>query len=92
MSQKYIISVEEIEEYIKYIKKYKKRSEDNKRNIDLKLKNIHNVWNDEVYDRTMVAVDEIGKQLEKLYISLDDTIKCLKKMTKAYDDYLHGGK
>ena len=92
MAQKYVISVEEIEDYTKYIKKFKRQSEERKREIDKKLVNIHEVWNDEVYDRTVDATKEVSKQLEKLYSSLDETIKCLNKMTRAYNDYLNGGK
>lgn len=92
MAQKYVIDVEGVEDYTKYIKKFKRQSEEKKRNINKQLKKIHEVWNDEVYDKTVEAIDEVDKTIEKLYTSLDETIKCLNKMTQAYNDYLNGGK
>lgn len=92
MREKYVISVEEIEGYIKYLKNFKQKNEENKKIINKKLKDINEFWNDDVYNKTLDSLNEVDKQLEKLYISFDETIKCLNKMIKAYSDYLVGGK
>ena len=86
--QKYTIDVQALQDYIRYLKDYQKKTDLAQRGIQKKLNAVHSAWDDENYNLTEQAMNEIESELKRLYASLELTVKSLKQMTQKYDDYL----
>ncbi len=86
--QKYTIDVQALRDYIRYLKDYQKRTDIAQKGMRKKLQTVHSAWDDRNYALTEQAMDQIESELQKLYASLEITVKSLTEMTDRYDDYL----
>lgn len=86
--QKYTIDVQALQDYIRYLKDYQKRTDLAQKGMQKRLKAVHSAWDDRNYTLTEQAMNEIESELQRLYASLDVTVKSLQEMTQKYNAYL----
>lgn len=86
--QKYTIDIQALRDYIRYLKDYQKRTDMAQKAMRKKLQTVHSAWDDRNYVLTEEAMDQIDSELQKLYASLEITVKSLTEMTDKYERYL----
>lgn len=86
--QKYTIDVQALQDYIRYLKDYQKRTDLAQKGMQKRLKAVHSAWDDRNYTLTEQAMNEIEGELQRLYASMELTVKSLQEMTQKYNAYL----
>lgn len=84
----YKIDTDAIGDYIRELKRFQKDFDTKRREIRKKTENAHSFWDDDNYDLTIKAMDEIDSVLEELENSMEVTISSLSEMKRKYDNYL----